>query len=192
MIRAIARSRVSTLPSASSYLSLLGVTRRPGRSRGHALHHHRRLPRLFQLGHQPGSLAPFAEPIRPWVSGSWTMESMPSSSMTICPSMPSLTGSLARVEAPLGSIGLPRQCIYFHSRLLNELPDPENTGMAPSRPCQSSNSGRRRLGGYPHQRHLDHRRPDLPRNRYILSGCPPASPSASPSRGSAPPRRLRR
>ncbi len=34
-------------------------------------------------------------------------------------------------------------------------------------------AGQRRLGLHPDQRHLDHRRPDLPRDRPLLSGRPP-------------------
>ena len=54
-------------------------------------------------------------------------------------------------------------------------------------------AGRRRLGLHPDERHLDHRRPDLPRVRpLLLRASGPRSTSASPSRASAATRRSRR
>ena len=55
------------------------------------------------------------------------------------------------------------------------------------------NAGRRRVGLHPDQRHLDHRRPDLPGNRSVLSGHPSGDLGrASRSPASARPRSSRR
>ena len=42
------------------------------------------------------------------------------------------------------------------------------------RAADHRNAGERRLGLYPDQRHLDHRRPDLPGNESVQSGIRPA------------------
>ena len=43
----------------------------------------------------------------------------------------------------------------------------------PGRAADHRDPGRRRFGVHPDQRHLDHRRPDLPRDRPVLPGHPP-------------------
>ena len=46
-------------------------------------------------------------------------------------------------------------------------------GRLADRAAGDRDAGQRRVGLYPDQRHLDHRRPDLPRDRPVLSGHPP-------------------
>ena len=48
---------------------------------------------------------------------------------------------------------------------------PTTRRRVPHRPADHRDQGGRRLGLHPDQRHLDHRRPDLPRGRPVQVGC---------------------
>ena len=64
---------------------------------------------------------------------------------------------------------------YLHSRLLEraaKLNDANGRRLADGA-ADHRDAGRRPLGLHPDQRHLDHRRPDLPRERPVPPGRPP-------------------
>ena len=96
-----------------------------------------------------------------------------------------LPHDLAAAASPAGPRGLPRR------RLLPALPAAGALRQAlrrarrrlDDRPADHRDQGQRRLGLHPDQRHLDHRRPDLPRDRPVqlrASGRPSTSASRSP------------
>ena len=83
-----------------------------------------------------------------------------------------------RVLSPLAAPGARRQAQQG-----------QRLGLADRAPGDRD-AGQRRVGLYPDQRHLHHRRSDLPRDRPVLSGHPACGERrVSRCRASAPPRR---
>ena len=86
-----------------------------------------------------------------------------------------LPADVAAAAPPAGPRGLPGR------RLLPALPPARARGQAQRRPrrrladraADHRDAGRRRVGLHPDERHLDHRRPDLPRAEAVLLGRAP-------------------
>ena len=79
------------------------------------------------------------------------------------------------LRRPPGREAYPGDVFYLHSRLLEraaKMNDENKAGSLTALPGDRD-AGQRRVGLYSDQRDLDHRRPDLPRDRPVLSGHPP-------------------
>ena len=81
---------------------------------------------------------------------------------------------LAAAAPPAGPRGLPRRRLLpalAAARALREALRRARRRLD-DRPADHRDQGQRRLGLHPDQRHLDHRRPDLPRDRPVQLRCP--------------------
>ena len=85
-----------------------------------------------------------------------------------------LPADLAAAAPPAGPRGLPRRRVLPAqpaARAGRQAVRRERRRLA-DRPAGHRDQGRRHLGLHPHQRDLDHRRPDLPAGRPVQVGCP--------------------
>ena len=135
---------------------------------------------IVVVGHRvragPAAVPGARSPAAPWASGSATTACTPLiiyddlSKQAVAYRQMSLL-----LRRPPGREAYPGDVFYLHSPPAGARRQAERgqrLGLA-DRPAAHRDPGQRRLGLYPDQRDLDHRRPDLPGDRPVLPGHPP-------------------
>ena len=132
------------------------------------VHHHRRGARRRQPANQ--YIAPYAGA----AMGEWFMENG-MDALIVYDDLSKHAVAYRQIslilKRPSGREAYPGDVFYLHTPPPRARRPPGRQGLA-DRAADHRDPGRRRFGLHPDQRHLDHRRPDLPRDRPFQPGHP--------------------